>query len=161
MCRQIIGLWSFWAAFEKCGAQMQTPHFLNVSTLGTLKSQFRCGAQEWFAMHEVLKEASWRAISWAEHKNPFISLLLAIEVMDKTGLLYWHWQHLLNCALGVTVIYTQFMVLPMATSTPEKANWKDASITSLIKYFGEHKAEGGKYIRWWHMIQTQTIRPLN
>jgi hypothetical protein len=46
--------------------------------------------------------------------------------------------------LAVTVVYTQFIVLLMATSAPpEKANWNEAETATLVEYLWEHRSEAG------------------
>jgi hypothetical protein len=48
-----------------------------------------------------------------------------------------------NCALAVTVIYTQLIVLLMATLVlQEKAIWNEAEMAALVEYLWEHKSEG-------------------
>ena len=47
--------------------------------------------------------------------------------MDKTEPRFRRQQHILNCALAVAAVYTQFTVLLMATSaSTERADWNDA-----------------------------------
>jgi hypothetical protein len=64
--------------------------------------------------------------------------------MDKTSPQFRHRQHLVNTALSLAVVYTQFIVLLMATSAQqEKANWNDAETAGLVEYLWEHRSEGG------------------
>ena len=64
--------------------------------------------------------------------------------MDKTEPHFRCQQHILNCALAVAAVYTQFTVLLMATSaSTERADWNDAETTAFVEYLWEHRAEGG------------------
>ena len=46
--------------------------------------------------------------------------------------------------MAVTVIYTQFIVLLMATSTQqEKVNWNEAETATFVGYLWEHRSEAG------------------
>jgi hypothetical protein len=62
--------------------------------------------------------------------------------MDKTEPHFRRRQHILNCAIAVVAVYTQFVVLLMATST-ERADWNEAETTAFVNYLWEHRAEGG------------------
>ena len=64
--------------------------------------------------------------------------------MDKTSPQFRHQQHLVNTALSVAVVYTQFVALLMATSAQqEKAIWNEAETAAFIEYLWEHRSEGG------------------
>ena len=86
---------------------------------------------------------------WAELENTRRLVIdaksFATDLMDKISAQFRRrqLQHLVNCALAVTVIYTQLIVLLMASSVPqEKAIWNEAETAALIEYLWEHKAEG-------------------
>ena len=64
--------------------------------------------------------------------------------MDKTSPQFRHRQHLVNTALSLAVVYTQFIALLMATSgQQEKANWNDPETAAFVEYLWEHRSEGG------------------
>ena len=64
--------------------------------------------------------------------------------MDKTEPRFQRQQHILNCAIAVVAVYTQLVVLLMATSAPtERADWNEAETIAFVEYLHEHKAEGG------------------
>jgi hypothetical protein len=57
--------------------------------------------------------------------------------MDKTEPRFRHQQHILNCALAVVAVYTQFVVLLMATSAPtERADGMKQRQLHLWSTFG-------------------------
>ena len=87
---------------------------------------------------------------WAELENTRRLVIdaksFATDLMDKISAQFrrQQLQHLVNCALAVTVIYTQLIVLLMATSVPqEKAIWNEAETAAFVEYLWEHKSEGG------------------
>lgn len=64
--------------------------------------------------------------------------------MDKTEPRFQCQKHILNSALAVAAVYTQFIVLLMATSGPaERAEWNDKETNTFVEYLWEHRAEGG------------------
>ena len=64
------------------------------------------------------------------------------DLMDKTEAHFRRQQHILHCAVAVVAVYTQFVVLLMATSA-ERADWNDEETAALVEYLWEHRAEGG------------------